>query len=56
MKTKDFSKVKYISAPYKVIEKLYGKKEKNFKDALYIWPFGCTRFHAYIKKQPLCVG
>ena len=43
---KDFSKAKYISAPLNLIEKLYGEKEENFKNALYIWPFGCTRFHA----------
>lgn len=46
METKVFSNAKYISAPLNLLEKMYGEKEENFKNALYIWPYGCTRFHA----------
>ena len=47
MKTKDFSRAKYISASQQSIENLYQQKENNFPNALYIWPKGCTRFHTY---------
>ena len=46
METKVFSNAKYISAPLNLLENMYGEKEENFKNALYIWPYGCTRFHA----------
>lgn len=44
---KDFSKATYISAPESELLKFNIPKDPNFPDASYVWPRGCTRFHAY---------
>ncbi|MBR0360514.1 MAG: family 78 glycoside hydrolase catalytic domain [Clostridia bacterium] len=44
---KDFGKASFISAPEKELLKFNRPKDPNFPDAAYVWPVGCTRFHAY---------
>lgn len=47
METKVFSRASFISAPVQVRERFNRPKEETFPKALYIWPYGCERFHAY---------
>ena len=44
---KDFSGATFISPDKTSLRQFNRPKEKNFPNALYIWPFGCERFHAY---------
>ena len=44
---KDFGKASFISAPESELLKFNRPKDANFPNASYIWPVGCTRFHAY---------
>ena len=43
---KDFSKASFISPPESELLKFNIPKDPNFANASYIWPIGCTRFHA----------
>ncbi len=54
---RDFSDSMLVSAPDSALEEFGRPKEESFPNAKYIWPFGCTRFHAYRlftpKKRPV---
>lgn len=43
----DFSNAKLISAGEESLKRFCRQKEENFPNAMYIWPFGCTRFHFF---------
>ncbi len=43
----DFSRAKLISAGDSALKKFCRPKEENFPSAMYIWPFGCVRFHFF---------
>lgn len=44
---KDFSSAMFISPDKTALMQFDRPKEENFPNALYVWPFGCERFHAY---------
>ena len=44
---RDFSSSKLICAPRAALAALSRQKEQNFPNAFYIWPYACTRFHAF---------